>query len=236
MIDKFFLPGTDKQLKLLLSHFDVNEKDVLIIGAGSESIAKIIKDNNANSVIVLVEDSDSLLTSRLLLANVKSIGVRMMEFDNTDFLDQKFDLVYAQASISNSKRNKIIKEIKRILKPDGFLCVGENISLKKSIPKFVKDIWESSGIAPLDVDEAEKFYKEKNFKVFNEFDLSFTLKEFYQSGKEFLEREMALLSEKEKSYYKKVLNQISHESNVYLKLGGNEYIGFRMFLLKKGKE
>jgi|YelNatPaOPRAMG01_1025707.scaffolds.fasta_scaffold03807_3 ubiquinone/menaquinone biosynthesis C-methylase UbiE len=236
MMDKFFLPGTDKQLKLLLSHFDVNGKDVLVIGAGCESIAKIIKDNNANTVVIIVEDNDSLLTSRLLLANVKSISVRMMEFDNTDFASQKFDLVYAQASISNSKRNKILREIKRILKPDGFLCVGESVSLKKSIPQFVKDIWKFSGIVPLGVDEAEKFYRENNFKVFNEFDLSSTLKEFYQSGKEFLKGGTELLTDKEKSYYKKVLNQISHESNVYLKLGGYEYIGFRMFLLKKGKE
>ncbi len=231
-----FLPGTDKQLKLLLSHYDVKGKDVLVMGTGSESIAKSILDNNANSVMVIVEDNDSLLASRLILAPVHNINVRMMEFDNTDFITPKFDLVYAQASISNSRRNKIIKEIKKILKPEGFLCVGESISMKRDAPVFVKDIWDSAGIVPLQIDEAEKYYKDRKFKVFNEFDLTSTLKEFYLAGKDLKEEGEMSLSENEKSYYKKLLKQISHESNAYLKLGGDEYMGFRMFILKKGHE
>jgi DNA-directed RNA polymerase subunit N (RpoN/RPB10) len=40
------------------------------------------------------------------------------------------------------------------------------------------------------------------------------------------------LSGQEKSYYKKLLNKISHESNAYLKLGADKYIGFKMLILK----
>ena len=43
------------------------------------------------------------------------------------------------------------------------------------------------------------------------------------------------LPENEKSYYKKLLNQISHESNVYLKLGGDKYLGFYALILQKGE-
>ncbi len=60
-----------------------------------------------------------------------------MDFSITDFNDAVFDIVYAQASISSKMRNKIIKEIKRILKPEGILSVGEITSLKSSPPIFV---------------------------------------------------------------------------------------------------
>ena len=47
----------------------------------------------------------------------------MMDFDNTDFNAEEFDLVYAQASISLLNRNKIVKEIKRILETRwNFVC------------------------------------------------------------------------------------------------------------------
>jgi hypothetical protein len=41
------------------------------------------------------------------------------------------------------------------------------------------------------------------------------------------------LSNEEKSYHKKMLKRISHESNAYLKLGGNKFIGFISVILRK---
>ena len=236
MINNIFLPGTDQQITLLAGHLDLTGMNVLIIGGGSEDIAAKLKEKGAGSVIIIVDDNDSLLTLRLYLGKSTDIKIRMMEYDNTDFLEPNFDLVYAQASVSNKKRNKIIKEVKRILKPEGYFCVGENINLLPDVPEFVKDVWESSNITPLNLENADKYYRGKNFKVYNEFDLSSTLKEFYRTGRNLLEERLSSLTDNEKSYYKKILKQISHESNVYLKLGGDKYMGFRMFILRKGKE
>ncbi len=235
MPNKIFLPGTDRQIELLTGHLNVTGMNILIIGGGSEDIAMFLKKSGAASVIIIVDNNDSLLTLRLFLGKSTDVKVRMMEYDNTDFLTPNFDLIYAQASISNKMRNKIIKEIKRILKPEGYFCVGEYISLIPEAPEFVKDVWSSSDITPLPLESAEKFYREKNFRVYNEFDLSSTLKEFYITGRNLLEERLGTLTDNEKSYYKKILKQISHESNVYLKLGGDKYMGFRMFILRKGK-
>ena len=235
MANEIFLPGTDRQVEKLIEHLDVTGMNLLIIGGGSEEIALRLKKAGAGGIIIIVDDNDSLLTSRLILGNEPDIKVRMMEYDNTDFITPKFDLVYAQGSVSGKKRNKIVKEIKRILKPEGYFCVGESISLMPEAPVFVKDIWEASNIIPLELGNADKFYRERNFKLYNEFDLSFTLKEFYNTGKELLREKSSSLTDSEKSYYKRILKQISHESNVYLKLGGSKYMGFRMFILRKGK-
>ena len=157
----------------------------------------------------------------------------MMDFDNTDFNAEEFDLVYAQASISLLNRNKIIKETKRILKPDATLCVSEITALSKEYPPFVKNIFDTSDMLPLLNDSCATYYTERKFSVLYEEDLSSSLYSFYENTSEELDKNIDKLTDKEKSYYKKLLNKISHESNAYLKLGADRYIGFKMLILKK---
>jgi len=158
-----------------------------------------------------------------------------MDFEITDFEDSSFDLIYAQASISSLNRNKIIRELKRILRPGGYLCVGEIVSLKNDIPQFVKDIFDSSDLLPTFIGDFEKYYIDRNFEVIARYDLSKTLQDYYSKSASLLKNAKGNLDDKEKSYYKKLLNKISHESNAYLKLGGDKYIGFTAALLKKGE-
>jgi ubiquinone/menaquinone biosynthesis C-methylase UbiE len=234
MDTRIFLPGTDKQLEFLLENVDVKGFSILIIGTGCEEISKRLFAKGVSKVIIIVEDNDSLLNSRLRLAN-SNISVRLMEFENTDFKDSEFDLVFAQASVSNKKRNKITKEVFRLLKADGYFCVGEITSPTKSPPQFINDLWQSSGITPLHPKDQEQFYKERNFEIVKSRELSHTLKDFYLTSLNLLEENINNLTEQEKSYYKKLLNKISHESNAYLKLGGDAHIGFYAFILRKGQ-
>ncbi len=233
MSTKFFLPGTDKQLNILLKQIDVKNFSVLIIGSGNEEVSKRFLLAGAIKVVVIVQDNDSILRTRINLSKEKEIIVRLMEFDNTDFKNSTFDMVYAQASISTPNRNKILKEIKRILKPGGYLCAGEIVSLTQSPPQFVIDIWNNSSISPLFSNELEKFYTERNFKVIQVNDISYTLKEFYKLSSDLLKEKSNDLRDEEKVYYKKLLKQISHESNAYLKLGGNAHMGFLVLIVKK---
>lgn len=227
-----FLPGGFKQFRILKSKFIISGKSVLVIGAGSEKIAEKIIDSGASSVKMIVNDFESLINSRLNLSKESEIVLEMMEYDNTDFSDNVYDLVYAQGSISSANRSKIIKEIKRILKADGVLCVGEMTSLRKEYPVFIKDIFESSEIVPLSNESCSTFYTQRNFSVILEQDLSSSLKSFYENAASSLEKSIEKFTDIEKSYYKKLLNKISHESNAYLKLGADKYIGFKMLILK----
>jgi ubiquinone/menaquinone biosynthesis C-methylase UbiE len=227
-----FLPGGLKLYRILRNKFILRDKNILVIGAGSEKIAEKMMDSGASSVKMIVSDLDSLMNIKLIIPSEIKIDVKMMEFDATDFSQNEFDLVFAQGSISSSKRNKIVKEIKRILKPDGVLCVGEITALEKTVPAFIKDIFESSGILPLVHAECSAYYESRNFLVVHEQDLSSSLKSFYENAASELKTNIDNLSGQEKSYYKKLLNKISHESNAYLKLGADKYIGFKMLILK----
>jgi SAM-dependent methyltransferase len=228
-----FLPGGFKQFRILKTKMVLNNKNVLVIGSGSEKIAEKMIESGASSAIVIVNDYDSLINARLNLIKDSNVLIKMMDFDNTDFDAGQFDLVYAQASISLLNRNKIVKEIKRILKPEAILCVGEITALAKDYPPFVKNIFDNSDILALENDQCGKYYTESNFSVLYEEDLSSSLNSFYEHTARTLDDKIYTLTDKEKSFYKKLLNKISHESNAYLKLGADRYIGFKMLILKK---
>ncbi|MBK7632544.1 MAG: methyltransferase domain-containing protein [Ignavibacteriales bacterium] len=228
-----FLPGGFKQFRILKTKYVLNDKNILVIGSGSEKIAEKMIESGARAVTMIVNDYDSLINARLNLITDSKVVVKMMDFDNTDFNIVEFDLVYAQASISLLHRNKIVKEIKRILKPDGTLCVAEITVLTNDYPPFVRNIFDTSEMLPLLNDGCGAYYTERNFSVSYEEDLSSSLQSFYEHTAQELDDTIYKLNEKEKSYYKKLLKKISHESNAYLKLGADRYIGFKMLILKK---
>jgi len=153
----------------------------------------------------------------------------MMDYSHTDFDKEYFDLIYAQASISVTDRKAILKEIKRILNADGVFCTGEIVSLKEPVPAFVKDIWERSGLDPLPSSEIKKYFESKGFVIISEKDLSSTLEEFYEK----IRFEISKVSKQEKEGNKKFYLGVKHESNVYLKLGGDKYIGFKSLFTRK---
>jgi SAM-dependent methyltransferase len=228
-----FLPGSGNQFNHLKAKVSLKGKDILIIGSNSEKIAQMLLNAEANVVTIILDEHDSLLNARYLLKDNEKISVRLMDFTSTDFKDDVFDIVYAQASISGKMRNKIIKEIKRILKPEGILNAGEIVSLKSSPPKFVNDIWESGNILPLNFDDIKKYYEERKFEVVDTLNLSAHLKDFYLESINLLYNNIDSLSENEKAYYKKLLKRMSHESNAYLKLGGKDYMGFTSIIARK---
>lgn len=230
---KILLPGLGKQLLFLKEHVEIAGLKILVIGSASEEIAKILAEESKTKVELIVEDYDSLMNSKLFLASHDNVKVRIMDFETTDFDDSVFDLVFAQASVSDFRRNKIIKEIKRILNPGGYFCVGEVVKLSETVPVFVEEIFDSSNLDPLYSNNLKKYYKEKKFEIIAEADFSSTFKDYYSTNLRKLDDSKKELTDEEKSYYKKLLNRISHESNAFLKLGADKFIGFKSLVVKK---
>ena len=227
------MPGSGFQIKKFIEDRPVEGKEILIIGSNAEEIADIFIENKAKSIIIIVDDNDSLLRSRFILTSRKNISVRMMEFTNTDFKESTFDIIYAQASISTIKRRKILKEINRLLKPEGILCTGEIVNLEKEVPLYIKNLRDNSGINAPWIGELNDIYINAGFEIINEEDLSHRLQNFYRENSALLEDNRGDLRENEKSYYKIILKKMSHESNAYLDLGGFKFMGFKMITVKK---
>jgi SAM-dependent methyltransferase len=226
------LPGSDRQVALLLKHAEVNGKSVLLVGSGSVQIALMLREAGAEMVEVIVEDYESFINSSLLLGEHSDLPVKIMDFAHTDYPGDSFDIVYAQGALSSGHRREIVKEIKRLLKPGGLLCSGEIIKLESDVPAYVEDIFAGSGLDPLTITDLKKYYTERKFNITFERDLSGTLKEYYSSSLNSLETATADLSDNEKSYYKKLIKQIKHEATSYLQLGADKYIGFFMLIME----
>ena len=121
------------------------------------------------------------------------------------------------------------------MKNDGLLFVGEIVRLEKHVPQFVQDMFDDSDLDPLFVKEIKDYYKQRNFEVRDMMDYSKTLKDYYSTNLQKLSASLKELSENEKSYYKKLLNQISHQSKAFLKQGADKYIGFYTIIAKVNK-
>jgi len=231
--NNILLPGLNEQINFLLKRLNLSDLNVLVIGSGSGVLFNKLSKKSSKRIEVIVEDYEALINFKMLIGKNDKVQVRIMSYESTDFENEQFDLVFAQASISNYERKNIIKEVKRILNPNGILCVGEIVKLQEEIPSFVNDIFNSSDIDPLKIDTLENFYTDRNFELIDSINLSHTLKEFYSIISEKLKSKSGGLSDSERSYYKKVMSQIKHESNAYLKLGADKFIGFKTLILKK---
>ena len=228
-----FLPGLDNQIRFVRRSLELKGKLTLTLGSASEEIVKLLAQETGQKAELIVEDYNSLMNSRLMLENQNDTDVRLMDFEFTDFDDEEFDLVYTQGAISNPRRNKIVKEIKRILKPEGLFCVGEVVSVKEELPQFILDIYETSDLEPLHISQIEDYYQERKCEIIGTKDLSFTLKDYYSKNLYELKKSLKDMAENEKSYYKKLINMISHEAKAFLNQGADEYIGFYSLILKK---
>lgn len=231
LMKEILLPGTDKQIKFLLEKIEGSFGSVLVIGSGSEEISRLLAENYGAHTEMIVEDYDSLLTANLVVKESDNVHVSLMDFALTDFGGESFDLIYAQASISLINRNKIVKELKRLLKPDGILCVGEFIKQNAEVPRFVQDIFDNSGMLPMTANELVPYYRQRGFSLLFETGFTKYLKDYYAiNSKKFGEVQF---TDDEKKYYKKLINKISHETNAYMKLGADKHIGFHTLILRK---
>ena len=76
-----FLPGGFKQFRILKTKMVLNNKNVLVIGSGSEKIAEKMIESGASSAIVIVNDYDSLINARLNLIKDSNVLIKMMDFE-----------------------------------------------------------------------------------------------------------------------------------------------------------
>jgi len=226
--NNILLPGGSNQLEYLLEQDILKGGQALIIGSNCESIATKLLEY-FTSLYIVADNYDSVMQIRMKLKDEDKIKVKMMDYAHTDFQDKSFDLIFAQASISVPERKDIVKEIKRILTINGLLCAGEIVSLKEPVPGFVNDIWERSGLEPIASSEIKKYYEGKGFGVLSERDFSTTLRDFYEGTISVVSKTGKAEKEEDKKYF----SRMKHESNAYLKLGGDKYIGFKSLIMRK---
>ncbi len=232
-MEKIFLPGLNSQLNYVIENVNLTDKKVLVVGTFSESVAiKFAKMSN-NEVELIVPDFEALIGSKVFLEGESGVKTRIMDYCQTDFDKETFDFVYAQASVSTGNRRKILKELKRITKPDGLVVIGEIYSKESDLPVFMKNALDNSDLHPIFEDQIVKYYEEIGFEVKYEENHDKLLMDYYFECKRQLNQSKDKLNDNEQSYYKKILKRISHESNLFMKFNAVKYIGFKILELRR---
>jgi ubiquinone/menaquinone biosynthesis C-methylase UbiE len=232
-MENIFLPGLNSQLNYVIENINIKDKKVLVIGTFSESIAIKFAEICNNEVELIVPDFASLISSKVKIEGKSGIKIRIMDYTNTDFEKETFDFIYAQASVSTKNRRKILKELKRISKPDSIIVIGEIYSKTESLPVFMKNALDNSNLQPIFEDHIIKFYEEVGFEVRFSENHDKLLMDYYFECKSRLNQSKDKLTDNEQSYYKKLLKKISHESNLFIKFNAIKYIGFKILELRR---
>jgi len=114
----------------LIKRLDLREDyNVLEIGPGpgyfSVKVAKELKDGK----LVLADIQQEMLDyarKRLVARNINNVEYRLCDGEGLDFDSESFDRVFMVTVIGEvENKNEYIREIYRILKPDGVLSISE---------------------------------------------------------------------------------------------------------------
>lgn len=114
--------------------------------------------------------------SFLMKNNVNNVDVHVMDAMNTDFEDHKFDVIYGTAILHHLDLNKALRELKRILKPNGnaifFEPMGTNflINLYRKLTPQSRTIDEQP-FRKVEIDLILSYFPNSQFKYFSFFTL-----------------------------------------------------------------
>lgn len=112
---------------LTLFFKDIKIENILDIGTGSGDFINTLKETFADAKITAVDpDKDSLATAR---TRFPDIGFSEMVAENLQFNDNSFDLVSISMALHHlNKIRKGLTEMKRVVKPGGWIIINELIS------------------------------------------------------------------------------------------------------------
>ncbi len=224
------VPGSWKQFDYLKS-LNLNFSKILVVGSSLENVSIELKKIYSSEVETIVDNFDSLISANLILRK-ENLQAKLMDFSATDYQKEEFDLIFAQASISNNDRKKILKEFKRILKPDGILCIGEIVTIEEKIPTMLLDFLETSNLSTLTKLQVEKIYKELKLEIIDSKSVVNAFSDYFAATKLQFDSTKKSLNDDEKKYYKKIITRIKHESNIFTKFRGERFLDFEMYILK----
>jgi ubiquinone/menaquinone biosynthesis C-methylase UbiE len=113
--DKF----TDMELELIPKS---SPKKILDVGCGTGAFTRKLREKFKSSIVFGIDIRDEAINTANKLS--KNINYLKSNIENTNFKDNTFDLITVKLVFQHIKYpRKAIKEIKRLLKPDGILMI-----------------------------------------------------------------------------------------------------------------
>ncbi|QQG38992.1 MAG: class I SAM-dependent methyltransferase [Candidatus Woesearchaeota archaeon] len=109
----------EKLVNIFLKH--LTGKKILDLGAGTGNYGKAMKEKGYD--VICIDNSEEMVKK----CRQKGLIAKVMDIEELDFPENTFDGVCASASlihIPKANLEKVLKSIKRVLKPGGLFYVG----------------------------------------------------------------------------------------------------------------
>lgn len=179
------------------------------------------------SVTSIDEDTEGVFHTRLQAAAVKAgrLRAQVMSPLTLGFEDATFDMVIMEGVLSSYPARKALAEALRVLKPGGSIGIADCAWLATPVPTFARDVWESTRRRVPALDEIPALLQDADMTQQILKDESRVLAPFYRQFSGDV-RQIAGSAFKDMKHLKSQVKQYKHEIDVYLKLGGDRYMGY----------
>jgi ubiquinone/menaquinone biosynthesis C-methylase UbiE len=148
----------------LLSHVETNgSQHFLDVGCGSGLVSRYLAQEYGGEVTGIDIDPEQIELARRDAAGVEN--VRFLEADAAElpFQENSFDIVFSLGALHYiSNWLDVLKEIKRVLKPDGYFVYAD-IIYPERVTRADSSSPMSFGLVTVDVDEMNSFLEKFGF-------------------------------------------------------------------------
>jgi ubiquinone/menaquinone biosynthesis C-methylase UbiE len=155
--------GLDLAKKLLEMVELGTRTDFLEVGCGKGEVAKYIARNYMGNVIATDIDAAQIAAAKEGSGNRSNLSFQTADAVALPFDDESFDVVISFGVLHHIEDwQKALSEIKRVLKPDGYLVYAEVI-YPEAISSMDKVSRFSFGLESIDIDEMKSLLKKHGF-------------------------------------------------------------------------
>jgi ubiquinone/menaquinone biosynthesis C-methylase UbiE len=151
-------------VKKLLELAELDDRtDFLEIGCGNGEVAKYIARYYIGDVIATDIDDGQISIAKKGAGSLSNLSFRMADAKDLPFDDESFDVVISFGVLHHIEGwQEALSEIKRVLKPKGYLVYAEVI-----YPEAISDMDKVSrfsfGLESIDIDEIKSLLKKYGF-------------------------------------------------------------------------
>jgi SAM-dependent methyltransferase len=228
-----FLPGGASPITFFLKKIPHEGKSILLLGNGFSQLIPFVMHEGFSSIQSASDDNTEVFEYKANTSKNQQFPALVVDYESLDHNTGEFDFVFCQTTLTKPIKTKLIKEIKRILKPDGILITSEIICVKKPAPIFLNDIWIKSGQDPHYGEEFEAFYTTRGFNLIESAEFPNDLDEFYIKSYKILETNLKSMSAEKRVQFRKDFVQEKHEITSMVKGGALKFLNFKTLILQK---
>lgn len=236
-----FTPGGFPILRKLFLQTGIHKRtnphsDVLLIGVRNYETANRIAQEFDARVVGIDEDAEAIIAAKETASRHPEgshAAFKVMSPMEIDFPAGSFDYVVCEGMLNVYPKSKLFRQIKKMLRGDGYLLAMEACWKQVSAPTSVRNVWEERS-SPIPMFARWNDLMMNDGLVLESIeDISIELDSFYA---QFRSPIHSIIQQNEglSKMYKKLVTKYKHEIDVYLHHGGKKWMGYCALVARKG--